>query len=253
MSIVLEALALARRGVPVFPCRADNKAPLTAHGFKDASTDPDFITAWWSSSPDALIGVPTGIKFVVLDIDCGKHVEAAEWYGKANLPRTRTHITRSDGRHLLFKPDDRVRNTASKIRRGVDTRGHGGYIVWWPACGLEVLHGDVLAPVPEWITRALAPPQPARAAITASVPLEDCEGRVRLRLAGIFRAIAGAREGERNALAFWGARHLREMISQRLLSRDEAIKIITTAASRAGLSHKEASSTAISALDWRGK
>ena len=35
------ALDLAKR-VPVFPCDND-KRPFTAHGFKDASTDPDLI------------------------------------------------------------------------------------------------------------------------------------------------------------------------------------------------------------------
>jgi hypothetical protein len=152
-----EALTLARRGMSIFPCRAD-KSPLTPHGFKDARTDPDLITAWWSMWPDALIGVPTGGEFVVLDIDCSKHVEAMEWYGKVNLPLTRTHVTRSDGWHLLFEPNDRVRNTVGKICRGVDTRGLGGYIIWWPACGFDVLHGDVLAQVPEWIIKALEPP-----------------------------------------------------------------------------------------------
>jgi hypothetical protein len=161
VSIVHEALALARRDIPVFPCinrpgHAADKAPLTAHGFKDATIDPELIRQWWTRWPDALIGVPAGVNFVVLDIDCGKHPEAAQWYGRANLPLTRTHITRSDGRHLLLQPDDRVRNTAGKICRGVDTRGHGGYIIWWPACGLEVLHDAELAPVPEFIIRTFA-------------------------------------------------------------------------------------------------
>jgi Bifunctional DNA primase/polymerase, N-terminal len=42
-----EALKLARRGVPVFPCRAD-KVPLVklGSGFKDATTDPDLIREW---------------------------------------------------------------------------------------------------------------------------------------------------------------------------------------------------------------
>src|ERR1022692_3212452 len=34
-------------GWPVFPCKPGSKEPDTAHGFKDASTDPDVISAWW--------------------------------------------------------------------------------------------------------------------------------------------------------------------------------------------------------------
>src|SRR5262249_8226264 len=106
-SMWAEALKLARQNIPVFPCSAD-KRPLTAHGFKDASCNPDTIHAWWTERPDALIGLPTGERFVVLDVDCVKHLGAAGWYGNANLPLTRTHVTRSGGRHLLFKPDPRV-------------------------------------------------------------------------------------------------------------------------------------------------
>ena len=38
------------RGWPVFPCKPANKQPLTEHGVKDASTDPDVIRAWWRAS-----------------------------------------------------------------------------------------------------------------------------------------------------------------------------------------------------------
>jgi hypothetical protein len=247
------ALALAARDIAVFPCRVDNKAPLTPHGFKDASTNPDLITSWWSRWPDALIGVPTGSKFVVLDIDCSKHIEAAEWYGKANLPTTRTHVTRSGGRHVLFESDDRVRNTTSKICRGVDTRGTGGYIIWWPACGFDVLHVDEIAPVPELIIRALAPPPRTEGPTSTPTTCSSTPYLVRRRLAGIAAAIIRAREGERNAITFWAARHLRDLVKQRVISRDDAIDIATKAASRAGLSDREARRTPISALDWSGK
>src|SRR5262249_26631794 len=120
------ALKLAREGVPVFPCKED-KRPFTARGFKDASCDADLVHKWWTDWPDALIGVPTGERFIVLDVDCAKHFEAAQWYGKANLPATRTHVTRSGGRHLLFRPDSRIGNSASKICKGVDVRGRGGH------------------------------------------------------------------------------------------------------------------------------
>ena len=44
------ALGYAARGWPVFPCQAGGKAPLTNHGFHDATTDLEQITASWGSS-----------------------------------------------------------------------------------------------------------------------------------------------------------------------------------------------------------
>lgn len=244
------ALKLACHGVPVFPCRAD-KVPLVklGPGFKDATTNPDLIKEWWSKWPDALVSVRTGIKFVVLDIDCSKHVEAAEWHGKANLPLTRTHITRSGGRHLLFQPDDRFRSTTSRICCGVDTKGINGCAIWWPACGFDVLHGGVLAPVPEWIIKALEPPPCAQIIPFSgrSVLLPSSEAANR-KIDGIIYAIARASEGERNRLCFWGARRFAEMVLQSIISRDDAIELVVEAASRAGLPRHEARSTARSAF-----
>jgi hypothetical protein len=66
-----------------FNDKATDKKPLTAHGFKDASTDPATIAAWWQQWPDALVGVPTGDRFVVLDVDL-QHQEAQHWYSRAS-------------------------------------------------------------------------------------------------------------------------------------------------------------------------
>ena len=234
-----ETLKLAREGIPVFPCGPD-KRPLTPNGFKGASTDPDIAHEWWAAHPDALIGVPTGANFVVLDIDCGKHVAAAEWYGKANLPLTRTHITRSNGRHLLFLPDARVGNSASKICRGVDTRGHGGYIIWWPACGLEVLHDDVLAPVPAWIVERLNPkpvPIVTKFASTRSAPTS---GSIR----GALQVLARAREGERNHCLFWASCRLGEAVRMRTITEGEALALVLSVGRQVGLSDREIIRTA---------
>jgi hypothetical protein len=76
------ASQLARSAaVPVFPCNPLNKRPLIpkeegGNGYKDATTDDAVIKSWWTRWPDALIGVPTGPRFVVVDVD---YVEPASW------------------------------------------------------------------------------------------------------------------------------------------------------------------------------
>jgi hypothetical protein len=244
-SLLTYALVLADH-LPVFPCRVADKGPLTLHGFKDASSDPAVIRDWWRRWPKALIGVPAGVKFVVLDLDL-QHVEAQQWRWQAKLPVTRTHATRSGGRHLLFAPDKRVRNTASRLARGVDTRGAGGYIIWWPACGLQVLHGGALATVPDWI---LAKLQPEPVSCTR-VPLPTAPLYAERKLHGITRKIASAREGERNNFCFWGACRLAEMVTDGRLARGEAFALAIEAAARAGLSRTEAARTVQSAFRGR--
>jgi hypothetical protein len=241
------ALGLAAKGVPVFPCRVDTKAPLVPTGFKDASTDPVCIRRWWRDWPDALIGVPAGEKFVVIDCDL-QHTEAQWWYARANLPLTRKHETRSGGRHLLFQPHDTVNCTTGKLHPHIDTRGRGGYIIWWPATGLEVLHANVLAPVPDWILAKLEQPKLPRRALK-TVDLDKAPAKI----AGIIRVVAGAREGERNQLCFWGACRLAELAEQQVIPQADAVEIVVEAASRTGLSHAEALRTARSAFGLSGR
>jgi putative DNA primase/helicase len=66
------------------------------------------------------------------------------------------HRTRR-AHHLLYRyPDSEIRNSAGRIAPGVDVRGEGGYIVWWPAHGLEVVGGmEDMSPPPEWLQSAL--------------------------------------------------------------------------------------------------
>ena len=164
----LAALRLAEEyGIPVFPCRPD-KRPYTAHGFQDASTNISAIETWWRQCPDALIGVPTGkvSGVVAVDVDPAGgawHREHADRLGCGRVHQTRR------GHHLLYRAPEAVeiRNSASQIARGIDVRGAGGYIIWWPAHGFEAV-GDLadLTEPPPWLLELLVRP----AAAAQSVP-----------------------------------------------------------------------------------
>lgn len=132
---VRSAIAVAK-DYPVFPCDAGTKKPLTDHGFKDATQDTAMIAKWWRRYPEALIGVPTGYASGLLAIDCDPR--SGSWYQdhKSRLGAYRLHQTRR-GKHLLYHdlPDFEIHNSASEVADGVDVRGTGGYIIWWPAHG----------------------------------------------------------------------------------------------------------------------
>ena len=69
-----KALRYAAAGLRIFPVNAD-KQPLTQHGFKDATSDPAVIEAWWQKWPHCEFGwaVPADVVVVDIDVKHGKH------------------------------------------------------------------------------------------------------------------------------------------------------------------------------------
>lgn len=167
-------------GWPVFPLKPGTKQPLTSHGFKDASTDPAQIEAWWVKYPEANIGVPTGERvrggcgFDVIDIDgiqgfaslrvlqhsncrpdCCKESFCPELGGtKESTALCFTpgdpagKVRRDPGRHY-YVPASGASNRAS-IMDGIDLRGTGGYVVVPPSIGLSgTRYSWITQPTPE--------------------------------------------------------------------------------------------------------
>lgn len=137
--LIAWALDYAAQGYPVFPCQS-NKRPYTKSGFKDATTDPLQILAWWQAWPLAMIGMPTGkvSGLIVLDVDVKNGVNGFETL-KANgwpIPANAVQIrTPSGGAHYFFKAPEGVHvpSSAGKIGPGLDLRGDGGYIILPPS------------------------------------------------------------------------------------------------------------------------
>lgn len=127
-------------GLAVFPLQAGGKAPLTRHGFKDATKDPTEFTRLVAGRLCNL-GIATGALsgVWVLDIDLRddgnesvRKLQAA--YGQ--LPKTWTVKTGGRGRHLYFKYDaSHPVGCGTKLAglAGLDWRGNGGYVVAPPS------------------------------------------------------------------------------------------------------------------------
>jgi len=126
------ALRYAELGYPVFPCVPGGKAPATAHGFLDATTDTGQIEAWWTTRPDSNIGMPTA-GLLVVDVDGADN----PWPGgdRDGLMECPVSLTPRGGRHHVFRqPQGKAWNsTASRLAPKVDTRANGGYIVLPPS------------------------------------------------------------------------------------------------------------------------
>lgn len=178
------ALALARRGKPVFPlhfveekrcscgdirCGSPGKHPRTANGFLDATTDEPTIRNWWERWPMANIGLRTGSEsgFVVLDVDPrnGGDATLADLERKHGvLPDTIESLTGGGGRHIYFAhPGGYVKGKAQALGEGLDLKGDGGYVIAPPSLHIsgrryewEVSsEGKSLAPLPEWIQKCV--------------------------------------------------------------------------------------------------
>lgn len=120
----------------VFPIKPHSKEPATAHGFKDATRDPEQIAEWWAKG-DCNIGVDCGRSgLAVIDLDGPEGIAAWDKLQATLAPRmSMIQITGSGGAHLIYRQPAlvTVKNTAGKLAKSIDTRGEGGYILLAPS------------------------------------------------------------------------------------------------------------------------
>lgn len=185
---------------PVFPCRGSNKAPSCPRGFKDATRDAETIVDLWRRFPGELIGVPTGLASGVDALDIDPRHGGDTWLTEAadSLPVTQINHTRSGGRHFLFRHADKVRNSAGKIAPGVDVRGEGGYIVWWPAHGCRPENIGVIEAWPRWLYKLICPAPIKRAPPPIPATKAEADTRAALMIERAFERVREAQPGQRH-------------------------------------------------------
>ena len=251
------ALDFAGRGVRVLSLKPRAKVPdgaLVPHGLKEASTDPEVIRAWWTTEPEANIGLRTGETFDVLDVDgdegmaaLNSHLPSLDDSETVDGPTVRT----GGGWQVYVKPTG-LGNRA-RFLPGCDWRGRGGYVVAPPSVHpsgrlYEWLVWDMTEPIreaPAWLLALLRQreaPGPALAARRRQTAygrraLESECGRVAL-----------APEGTRNDQLNRSAHALGQLAAGGHLMPSEAGEALVIAAIRAGLCEAEAVATIRSGL-----
>ena len=141
-NILLDAaIDYASRGLAVFPLKPRDKAPITAHGVHEATTNFDQINKWWKRYPNANIGIACGKisgGLLVVDVDRKQNgvdgLDSLNAWERENgeLPETVRSITGTGGSHLLYRIDGAGKNRVNLLD-GVDIRSDGGYIVAPPS------------------------------------------------------------------------------------------------------------------------
>jgi len=179
----------------------DGKVPLTKHGVHDFTRDPDVIATWKRRYPGCNWGVTQrGVLALDVDTDRGGILAALKLRPS---DATLCVQTGAGGWHIYFRYTGPVRGKVAGLP-GIDVKAGGtGYLVApgsiHPTTGkVYRLHRDVpIAALPAHLLALIAAPTytPPAVPVPASGDRWD----------GLVRAVADAKEGNRNGTLFWAA------------------------------------------------
>lgn len=251
------ALALAARGLYVFPldhpelpscvgrhspdapCGGERGKHPTCRWSVDSTADADQVVNLFSRGARN-IGVDCGrSQLLVLDEDApGELDRACSALGVA-LPDT-LMVSTGKGRHVYFRQPDGAPLSNGRGRfkdYRIDVRGRGGYVVGpgsLHASGrrYEVLRDSPVAPVPGWLSHALADIPPPRRAPAAEVPQPVADRAI----VGALQVVLDAAPGSRNGRLFWAGCRLFERVHDARLEDGQAEEMLLAAAEAVGLS-----------------
>jgi Bifunctional DNA primase/polymerase, N-terminal len=256
--VLAAAIEYAAKNVPIFPVNPRTKKPLIVGWPGEASTDQKQIEAWWRQWPTAMIGIPcgerTGVWIIDPDINKKKGLDGLAELAKliaANspLPATRICITPRGGRHYHWRFTGRaklIRNSTSKIARGIDVRGAGGFAIVPPSFSIKQgaayqwENGEAVADAPDWLVDAAVRATKSRASAQAwalSALIDECD------------KVANAREGERNDMLNRASFNLGQIIGSGGLNESEVRDRLFKAAEQCGLVKDDGEQQARATID----
>ncbi len=199
------ALAYAKRDWAVLPVKRGGKAPLTAHGIKDATTDPDMIRAWWAKWPSAGValacGTPSG-GLIVLDCDKAEFVWSLE-NACGPLPETLTVAT-GRGTHRYFVAPEEIKT--QQLAPHLELRGEGSYVLAPPSvhpsgARYRVTNDVEPAPMPDALRELTRSPVNSKPSMTVETKIiEGARNSALTSFAGAMRRRGMSREAIEAAL-----------------------------------------------------
>lgn len=164
------AIEWARQGHRVLPVNGSTKRPLIKAWQDNCTTDEPTIKGWWTTYPDARVGIATGQPgYDVLDFDVADGKPGLEQLEKlidsgVLVPGTFMLVgTPSGGRHAYLRGSEQHNKQNEKTIPGVDLRGVGGMVIAAGNPGYRWISGrsvdyEILASV-DWsaVAACLAP------------------------------------------------------------------------------------------------
>ncbi|RJP75714.1 MAG: DUF3987 domain-containing protein [Candidatus Zixiibacteriota bacterium] len=253
-------------------CPSPGKHPLAElvrHGVHDSSTDPAVLRGWWSTHPQANVGVATGQRsgFFALDVDMPDGEDSLKRLEEQNgpLPETVEQATGKGGRHLLFKMPEgtELRNSTGRLGANLDIRGEGGYIVvapsvhasgkqytWRPGHGPDEIG---MAEAPGWLLD-LVKSKPLTATrdlpvTKVSAPAAESSAYGLAALDGEIRILLGTPEGQRNDSLNTSAFKLGQLVASGELTESRVVNTLISIGEQMGLTAAETRATLRSGLD----
>jgi hypothetical protein len=225
---------------------------LVPHGVKDATTNRARILAWWTRHPQANIGLATGHRFDVLDVDGPAGAQAIRTLATTHGLHSSGPLvyTGGGGWHYYLAPTG-LGNVHPTGLAHVDWRGRGGYVVAPPsrhASGhpYQWVDGRDLStppgPIPVMLLDRLRPRQLQRP--TGFVRVHAAgdgpnDRYARAALAEELARVAAAPVGQRNRQLWESTRNLYNLVATGALNQREVDEGLLEAADRCGLLAQE--------------
>jgi hypothetical protein len=225
---------------------------LVPHGVKDATTNRAQVLAWWTTYPQANIGLATGDRFDVLDVDGPAGAQAIRTLAAAHSLQSSGPLvhTGGGGWHYYLRPTG-LGNVRPAGLAHVDWRGRGGYVVappsrhtsghpyrWVAGRDLRLQPGEI----PAVLLERLQPHQLQRSAGPVQVlafGVRSGDRYARAALAEELGRVAGAPIGHRNQQLWESARNLYNLVAAGALDHREVNRGLLQAAERCGLLAEE--------------